>query len=335
MRQLKRYRSSSWGGELNRHRGGTKNLDAYLLYLRGVAATLRNTKASLDAASEFLDQAISLDPNFGLAISQLAFAMVVATDNNFLRPTVGYERARLLAQRALESSPDLATAHAVLQYVQRTLDWDWVAAEAEGQRALAIDPTNSGALLAAGILSYTLGRWDDAEQYLSSALVRDPLNAFVLWNLGTAYYFSGRLKDAEATYRRLLAIAPEFLWTRSFLAKTLLVDGRPDEALVIVQQEVDEAHRMLFLPSILTALGRHSEADEALGVQIKDNEASYYVALNYAYRGDTDLALLWLERAYDNKHHGLTQMVGEPLFNKVADDPRYKAFLQKMGLPSR
>ena len=29
----------------------------------------------------------------------------------------------------------------------------------------------------------------------------------------------------------------------------------------------------------------------------------------------------------------LSQIVGEPLFKSMADDPRYKAFLRKMKLP--
>ena len=37
-----------------------------------------------------------------------------------------------------------------LQWAYMSLDWDWPAAEAEGQRALAIDPTNPGALMTAG-----------------------------------------------------------------------------------------------------------------------------------------------------------------------------------------
>ena len=55
--------------------------------------------------------------------------------------------------------------------------------------------------------------------------------------------------------------------------------------------------------------------------------------MTYAYRGDHDLALQWLERAYKQKDAGLIEIVGEPLFKSMADDPRYKAFLRKMKLP--
>jgi hypothetical protein len=56
--------------------------------------------------------------------------------------------------------------------------------------------------------------------------------------------------------------------------------------------------------------------------------------MNYAYRDDQDLALQWLERAYKQKESEVfIEIVGEPLFKNMANDPRYKAFLRKMNLP--
>ncbi len=43
--------------------------------------------------------------------------------------------------------------------------------------------------------------------------------------------------------------------------------------------------------------------------------------------------MYWLERAYNQKDVGLVDIVGEPLFKNLTNDPRYKAFLRKMNLP--
>ena len=179
----------------------------------------------------------------------------------------------------------------MLQYVHRTLDWDWAAAETEGQRALAIDPTNPYALNIAGLLSCTLGRWDDAERQLRAALVRDPLNTYVIFNLGTTYYLAGRFAEAEAMYRKLLELEPDFAWTRTYLGKTLLAQGKPEAALAMVQQEVTRGIDCCCLPIVLQAAGRQAEADEALKAQIAHwaDTGAFYVAQTYAYRGDHDL----------------------------------------------
>ncbi len=323
------------GGEVSRRKGGTLNLEAYQAYLRAMSAVNENTKASLDAAGVYLEQAIKLDPGYGMAWYALATVVSMKTDNGWLAPTEGWERVRQLAQHALQLSPDLAEAHARLQWAYMSLDWDWPAAEAEGRQALAIDPTNPSALLAAGRLSAPLGHWDDSEKQLRAALVRDPLNTYLIWNLGFTYYRAGRFAESEDLYRKLLELQPGFLWTRSYLGKTLLAQGKADAALAMVQQEVDDATRLWFLPIDLQAAGRQAEADEALQAQIAQwaDTGAFFVGMTYAYRGDHDRALEWLERAYQQKDASLDEITGEPLFRNLADDPRFKAFLRKMKLP--
>jgi tetratricopeptide (TPR) repeat protein len=103
----------------------------------------------------------------------------------------------------------------------------------------------------------------------------------------------------------------------------------------MIQQEVDEANRLALVPVMLHAVGRKAEADEALNVLITrwGDTWPFYVAQAYAYSGDHDRALEWLERAYKLNDVGLASIVGEPLFNSMAGDPRFKAFLRKMNLP--
>jgi len=323
------------GGALERREGGTQSLEAYRLYLLSESALYQNTQSALDAAGKYLEQAIKLDPNYGLAWSRLGDVVAVKTDNGYLGVAEGYGRARQLAQHALQLSPDLAAAHSTLQYVYQTLDWDWTAAKAEQQRALAIDPTSPWALQTAGLLSITLGQWNEAEHQLSESLSRDPLNTYTILNLGQAYYLSGRFEEAEGAFRKLLELEPGFMWARRWLGKTLLAQNKPDEALATVQQEFDENERLALLPVFLQAVGRQAEANAALqAVTVRFADANaYWLAQNYAYRGDRELALQWLERAYKQQDIGLVTIVGEPLFKNLYDDPRFNAFLRKMKLP--
>ena len=324
------------GGNLSSREGGTQNLEAYQLYLRAVSANFQNTRSSLDAAGEYLEQAIKLDPNYGLAWSQLSEISHNKADQGLVDVTEGYERSRQAAQRASQLSPALAEAHARLQYVHLAFDWDWVAAEAEGRQALAITTTDPEVLNTAGILSYVLGRWDNAERQIRAALVRDPLNTYAMWNLGFTYYGAGRFADSEGVYRKLLEIQPDFVWGHNYLGLTLLAQGKAEEALAVVQQQVDDEERLKLLPIVLQAAGRPAESDEALSAKIARwaNTGAFYVAMTYAYRGDHDHAIEWLERAYQQKDTWLaTTITGEQLFKGMADDPRYKAFLRKMNLP--
>jgi TolB-like protein/Flp pilus assembly protein TadD len=322
------------GGELSRRKGGTQNLEAYQLLLKARSARGLNNKSSLDAAADYLERAIKLDPDYGKAWELLSFTYHLKADNGYVPAKEGYERSRQLAQHALQLSPDLAEAHGQLAYIHLK-HGDWAAVETELKRGLAIDPTNPFVLGYAGMLSYTLGRWDDAERQLRAALVQDPVNPYLMWNLGFAYYGAGQFAESESTYRKLLELRPDFLWTRGYLGKTLLMQGKPEAALAMVQQEAVEVERLYHLAVVLQAAGRQAEADEALQALIAQwaDTGAYYVAQTYAYRGENELALQWLERAYVQKDAALNEIFAEHLFKGMADDPRFKAFLRKMNLP--
>jgi len=323
------------GGPLTRQKGGTKNLDAYQLFLRALSDFSLNSKSALGSAHEHLDQAIKLDPDFALAPADLGWVIVLQSQHSVFPQKEAAERARLLAQRALQLSPELAEAHALLQYIHRTYDWDWASCEAEGREALRIDPSNVHALVTAGKLARTLGRWDDAQRYANAALARDPFYTYAIWDLGRASYGAGRFADAEASYRKLLALAPDFGGARSHLVTTLVQEGRPDAALAMARQDSDEEDRLTVLPIALQASNRKGEADEALHTLIAKfgNGQAYSVARIYAFRGESDLAFEWLDRAYQQRDTSLLEFVGEHLFANVANDVRYKAFLRKMNLP--
>lgn len=289
------------GGTLTRRKGGTENLDAYRLYLRAVTARERHTRASIDESDDYLQQAVKLDPTYGMAWWMLGSNAVTRADSGFIPPKEGYERGRAIFQKVLELSPDNAPAYVGLLYVHRTLDWDWAAAQEAERRALAIDPTDPNALNYGGVVAATLGHWDEAERKILSAVARDPLDTFAIWGLVLTYYGAQRYTDAESAVRRVMELAPEFLWTHAYLGKTLLAEGKPQAALEMVQQESDEWVRLWFLPIVLRAVGRNDEADEALKTLIArttPGSGPYFVAMNYSYRGDTDLAFEWLERAY-------------------------------------
>jgi len=323
------------GGTLDRRKGGTRNLEAYQLYLRAREALDQNTRESIDAGERYAKQAIELDPNYGLALHALSSVAMLRADYGFITPSEGYGPARKIALHVLQISPQLVSARARLGGIYLVFDWNWTAADAELKRALALDPTDPNALASAGILASTLGRWSEAERLLRAAQVRNPLDPYVMWNLAHTYYLAGRFDESESTYRQLLASVPSFGWTRPALGKTLLALGRSSEALTIIEDEPEEINRLLYLPSVLHALGKRTEAEKALEAQIKalDKTGALYVAQSFAFRGENDLALAWLERAYRQKDSNLFQIVGESLFERLADDPRYKAFLRKMNLP--
>ena len=63
------------------------------------------------------------------------------------------------------------------------------------------------------------------------------------------------------------------------------------------------------------------------------SDGAFQIVEIYAYRGDKNHAFEWLDKAYNFHDGGLTIMIGDPLLNNIANDPRYAAFMKKMNLP--
>ena len=64
-----------------------------------------------------------------------------------------------------------------------------------------------------------------------------------------------------------------------------------------------------------------------------ENGAAFEIAEVYAYRGESDKAFAWLDRAYRQRDGGLTYVKVDPLLKSLRRDPRYADLLMKMHLP--
>jgi tetratricopeptide (TPR) repeat protein len=102
-----------------------------------------------------------------------------------------------------------------------------------------------------------------------------------------------------------------------------------------MQQATDEGGRQQGLAMVYHALGKKAESQAALDRLLKDDpdESAFEIAEAYAYRGQSDEAMHWLERAYAYKDPGLYYLKGEMALKSLEGDPRFKAFLKKMKLP--
>jgi len=82
--------------------------------------------------------------------------------------------------------------------------------------------------------------------------------------------------------------------------------------------------------------GDREAADAALADLIANAREgfAYQIAEVYALRGEKDKAFEWLQTALDDRDAGMLGLLVDPLLRGLHDDPRYKSFLAKLGLPS-
>ena len=262
------------GSDTLRSHNASRNPEAYDFYLRGLYALDRYNREGFEAAANYFQQALDLDPSFAAAATGVGLILILQAEFGFAPVVETYERARRTVETAIRLDPSSGMAHAWLGWLHIAYDWDWLAADAEVKEALRLSPRNPAVLLSAARLSEALGHWDEAVRQLNSAIARDPLNAGLNNILSGVYARAGRLAEAEATERRVLELSPTHASAPTNLAVVLLALGRRDEALKVIQQAQDPADRAQGLVLIYYALGRKADSDAQHATLTRDMRAT-------------------------------------------------------------
>jgi adenylate cyclase len=313
------------------------NAAAYDLFLKGMHAFDPFTEEGCQEAIGLFTQSLQLDPKFAPAEVGIAWAYDDIGQNGWLPTELAYGRARASAMRALELDPTLGAAHTVLADVRLVYDWDWAAAQREIDAAFVSGGrTSAGLAVAARIAAATDPASEKAAILLHEAIALDPLNAEAQIVLGYwVYARTGRFSEGARWIRRGLEISPHWGTGHYFLAIDLLMDGHIDEAIDSAKAEKPDDGQFLALAAIYHAQHRSAESDAFLAKAIATNGDSWAsaIAMLYAWRGEVDKAMQWLERAYTQHDEQLYMIKGEPQLRNLEKDERYRDFLQKMNLP--
>jgi TolB-like protein len=316
-------------------RPGLRSSEAYTLFLQGQHALERYDQQGWDQALSDTQRALELDPSYAEAAGTLAMMYHYAGQVGIMTPDVAFEKTRDAAKLALKLDPNFAGAHALLGSLYGEYQWDWPAADKEIKQALALAPNEPGVLWAATVNSMTLGRWDDALKLVNAWVEVDPLNSDSYFWLSIVQQRLARLPEAEAAIRRTIELSPTNTLAEYNLCVILLARNQPDAALTESLKEPYEAARLTGSALAYFALGRRAHSDAALAQAVK-NPATLPSGIGavYAYRGEADEAFNWLDRAFKQKDPLLSRLKYSTEFDNLHGDPRYKAFLKKMNLPS-
>jgi serine/threonine-protein kinase len=309
----------------NAHR--SSNAEAYNQYLLGRSFSERENPDGWQRAIAAYQKALALDPGFGAAQAALSESRARLADS--LGDEAMKAQAIADADQAIAIAPQLAEGYLSRATSRLSFKRDWSGAEADYQRALALDPGASGVrmLIARGDLPAAIA-------ILRQAIEIDPLAAGEWGQLGRMLNAAGDFQAARAALDRSLEISPESNVTLFHRGMNELLQGRAAESLPYFRKAgsgYGGAGRAMAEHS----LGNAETAQRELDAEIAEfsQGGAYQIAEVYAWRGEKDKAFEWLERAYAQNDGGLTFIKADPLMKPLHSDPRYAAFLRKMGIP--
>lgn len=225
----------------------TDDLEAYEVFVRGneilrdleVAANMRMIPASVAA----FEEAVRLDPDFGLAWARLAMAHYHAIDSGLdhteERLALGVDAART----ALALDPDLAEAHTALGQLF-TVSGELDDALAELRLAEARTPNHRDLSYAFARAFVAAGRWEEAVPHAVRAANLDPRSSLKLIYTAQSYAFTRRLDELEPVLERWRLLSDSPSATQGFegfvrvaqVWVTLMLHGDLEQARTSLQQ---------------------------------------------------------------------------------------------------
>jgi TolB-like protein/DNA-binding winged helix-turn-helix (wHTH) protein len=319
--------------------GGTHNsqaLDAYLRGLNLAAATLRSGEEARQTIATFTE-AITLDPNFALAYTARAralveygsFFMIDATHETF-------SKAKEDATRAVTLEPDLGEGHAALAESLEIGFLDFAGAGIEYERAMALSPGSERVLRAYSRFAGNMGHIDVGITTAKRCVELDPLSVGAYRALGEAYENARRFPEALNAFETAIKLNPTHA-TEAYqrAGRIHYLMGNIPKAKAACEAEPDIYHLQSCMPLIYEKLGQHEAARAALAIAIESQKeySSYQWAQVYAQWGQLGQAIDWLEKGVQIADPGVESMKVDPFLDPLRAEPRFQALERALKFP--
>lgn len=309
--------------------------EAHDAYLRGLYLWFSGNN---DTAGEYFRKATELQPDYALGWSGLADFYIAGAIEGDLDPQqslgAGYEAAR----KAVSLDPLLAQAHLALAASIFTYRWDWNGAEQEIQRAIELDPKFAEAYHLHAKMLGALHRDDEAIAAQRTATEIDPFSR--PWAMTLALMQARRFDAALEEAKRRLESNPTDPLLHALAFEIYRCLGKPQQAVEELEQyeslgggaaapgEVRQAYAQGGFPAVVRWRLNYLRARARTRYVSPVGPAAYTAELG---RRQETLALL--EEAYRQHSPNLLWIQNEPAFDFLHADPRYRALIDRIGLP--
>jgi TolB-like protein/Flp pilus assembly protein TadD len=307
--------------------------EAYSKYLRAKYIVHSGQAGKLELAEQLLNEVLEIEPDFVPALDTLGVAYFSYSGRRFPSEAHFRQAMRDISARISVIEPGGVTDLRSRAWITENYDHDPAKAAPLYERALALDPGNFETLLYVSSFLRRIGRIEDAIQTGEYVALRDPACIFCLMGLSNTYRSAGRYDRAIEILQDAVAWSPNRSGIYWALGSVLLQAGRPEEALVAFEKQQDDDMAGFARLFALHDLGRMQEFEEEFARLRSDSDRSPEgIARVYAWIGNNDLALEWLEKLVETEGSEELRLLSDGgFYSRLARDPRFDALLRKHG----
>ncbi|HZM09626.1 MAG TPA: protein kinase [Candidatus Limnocylindrales bacterium] len=261
---------------------------AYEAYIRGRGYMQEPGPDNIEKAIAEFTKAIQIDPNYALGYAALGNSYWVGFQQ-YAKPNGWVPNASRNCQKALSVNPELVAGHVCLGRLL-TGSGKYDQAVEEFQRAVRAEPGSEDALLGLAEAYSHLGDLAAAESTYKKAVALRPEYWGVYSWLGTFYFGQNRYADAAAAFLKSTQLAPNNYLGYFNLGGAYGLEGRYSEAIDALKRSIELRPSLDAYGNLgytYTLMHRYPEAIAALEQALKIDDHDW---LNWGNLGD---ALYW------------------------------------------
>jgi len=209
----------------------TQNTEAYQAYLKGLYYWNKGPAPGYEKSRDYFQQAVDLDPSYALAHSGLALYYSYAAANGLLPPDENWPKAEAEANKALALDETLAESYNPLAAIKLYYYRDWPAAERYFRRGIELDPNFAEIHNHYALCLFLFGRNEEALAEVQRAAELEPLS--LRFNLSRAIilFFIRQYDRAIEQLRKTLELEPNFALAHELLGDAYEQKGMHREAI--------------------------------------------------------------------------------------------------------
>jgi TolB-like protein/DNA-binding winged helix-turn-helix (wHTH) protein/Tfp pilus assembly protein PilF len=316
------------------------NPEAYESYLKGRYFWNKRTAEGLQVALAYFNEAIEEDPKYAPAYSGLADTYALLGDWQYavMTPKEAFPKAKAATIKALELDSALGEAHNSLAFVLDGFDWDLDSGGKEFRRAIELNPGYATAHHWYAWHLSLLGQYEGAIVEMRKAESLDPLSLIINADLAELFVLAHSYDESIRQSRKTIEMDPNFALAHNQLGQAYLQKQMYADAVAEMQKAVqlsaDSPTCIANLARAYIASGNRSEAVTLLNDLKRRSNPGYSnaseIAMIYASLGDTDQAMNWLEKGFDERFN--PGVLLRPGFDPLRADSRFQHLLHRVGL---
>jgi len=248
-------------------------------------------------------------------------------------------KARAAALKALELDPRSAQAQAALALVEMDYDGDWKRGEARMKRALAANPSLSGAHLSYSACLSGVGRFDEAVTEAQLGLDLDPLSVTAGETLGLRLFEARQYDRALLHLQRTLELVPTSFAARLILARCHWQRHDWKRAIPEAERALADSEMNLWTLAWLGysygASGDRTQGRSVLAsletLSKERHVPAFYRAVIHLGLDENDEAMAALQEAFQERSGWMALLGVEPELDRLRGDPRFVDLVGRVG----